>query len=352
MSNELTKADKYTGIKNLFAVNKQVIVDVMPPDTDMKRVVGGILMQIRKNPTLLQCTEQSLMICALTAATLGLETDPALNQFSLVPFGRSIQENGQWKKIKEAQAMIEYRGLIVLALRSGEVVQVNSYLVYENEIKQKLFMMEYGLDPKIIHTPSLPPSERGNIVGTYSVANFTDGTKKFHWMWLEEVYKRRDVSKAWQNDLKRRAEKKKIDPQYESPWTNWPEEMIKKTGIKGLMKTLQLSPIKSQIHRAIEIDNMAQIGQSQTALIGQEIEESGLNIEIPFSEHQHNESETATFNETDLGRSSEGGGPEQDNKESNAANTSQAKKESKKADEQLKAKKAEQKKEPEKKPIF
>lgn len=313
MSKEIAKtsADKYKGIKKLFHDSEQAIMEVMPDDTDFKRMVGGLLMQTRVNPTLLDCTGESILVCGLTVLGLGLETNPAFHQVAIVPFGRSVKVGAGWMKIKEAQVMIEYRGFITLAIQSGEVITINTYPVYENEIIEGLFTIEYGLKPNIIHKPTLRPEQRGEIAGVYAVALFRDGTTKFHYMWLEDVYKRRDVSKAWQNDLKLegyRNNGKKVDQSKFSPWTNWETEQILKTAIKGLARTLQLSPKKSQFNRAVTLDNLADVGKSQIPNLTKEIEISGIEIPGTFNETEPDPEEMVTMQDSDFGKATEGEG--------------------------------------------
>jgi recombination protein RecT len=304
MGKDLTIVEKYDGIKKLFIDREQAIIDILPDGMDVKRMIGGLMNQIQVNPALMDCTGKSLLVCGLTAFTLGLETTPALHQVALVPFNRNININNQWKKVKEAQLMIEYRGLIVLATQSGEVVTIDAYLVYENEINQGLFTIEYGLDPKVVHKPILI-GEKGKIVGTYAVAAFKSGIKKFHFMSLDEVYKRRDVSKAYQSDL--------LYKKNDSPWLAWEEDMIKKTAIKGLSKTLQLSPIKSHFNRAVTLDNLANAGKTQIPHLSKEIEMLDIEVDGTFNQIHPDDNQTATLTEDDFGNATEGvGDPQQE----------------------------------------
>jgi recombination protein RecT len=303
MGKELTVKGKYAGIKQLFIDNEKSIIDLLPPDMDVKRMIGGLMNQIQVNPSLLDCTGKSLLVCGFTAFTLGLETTPALHQVALVPFNRKVKVDGQWKHIKEAQLMIEYRGLISLAIRSGEILTVDTYIVYKNEVDQGLFSVEYGLEPNIYHKPILM-GDKGAIVGTYAVARFRDGTKKFHFMTLAEVYKRRDKSKAYQSDVKYKND--------DSPWMAWEEEMIKKTAIKGLAKTLSLSPTKTQFNRAVTLDNLADGGKSQIPHLTREAELLDIDIEGKFNDHEPDPNQIATVDQSDFGKATEGEGDPND----------------------------------------
>lgn len=293
MNKELTSTKKqFDGIKALFDDREQTILEVMPDGADLKRMVGGLMMQVRVNPGLMECTGQSLLACGLTALSLGVETNPAFHHVALVPYNNKVCLNGQWKKVKEAQLMVEYRGLIVMATNSGEVAMINAYIVYDNEIRQERFSMEYGLEPNIIHKPILNTSERGNIIGAYAVALFDNGNKKFHFMSIDEIYKRRDKSQAYQYAL---STKKK-----DSPWIEWEEEQIKKTAIRGLSSTLQLSPVKSQFNKAVALDNLADAGLSQIPYMAKEAEMSGIDVESTFNHREPDPKKTAKVNLDDI----------------------------------------------------
>lgn len=304
MSKEIaaTTPSRFDVVKGLFAKSETTIMELLPEGADLKRLVGGILMHLRINPGLLECTKESILFCGLKAFTLGLETTPELHQVALVPFNRTIKVGGQFKKIKEAQLMIEYRGFISLALQSNELISIDAYIVYENEVKERIFTLEYGLSPNITHNPNIltPPSKMGEKIGAYAVASFKDGSKKFIFMHLEDIYKRRDSSNAYQYDVKF---KKK-----DTPWLAWEDEMIMKTVIKGLARTLQLSPTKSKFNQAVGLDSLAMGGKSQIPHFAKEIELLDLDVPGTFNEAEPNPEEMATMKDSDFGKATEGEG--------------------------------------------
>jgi recombination protein RecT len=62
----------------------------------------------------------SVIKSALQAATYDLPIDPTLGYAYIVPFNNSFKdENGQWRKKKEATFVPGYKGLVQLCLRTG-----------------------------------------------------------------------------------------------------------------------------------------------------------------------------------------------------------------------------------------
>jgi recombinational DNA repair protein RecT len=126
------------------------------------------------------------------------------------------------------------RGLVTLAIRHGDVVQVDAEPVYEGDD----FDYDLGLAPRLSHRPTLDPDDDAEIVAAYAIATFSDGRKKF------KVVHRKDLAKA-------RALSK-------SPaWTQWQGEMSCKVAIKRLLKTCNLTP---EVADAIEADNSTESG--------------------------------------------------------------------------------------------
>ena len=62
----------------------------------------------------------------------------------LIPF-----KNNKKGGVYECQFIVGYKGLMLLARRSGEVANIDALTVYENDE----FDLSYGFDPALIHKP-------------------------------------------------------------------------------------------------------------------------------------------------------------------------------------------------------
>ena len=186
----------------------------LPKHINSDRFVRIAITTIRQNPKLAQCSQESLLGALMVSAQLGLEPG-TLGQCYLIPF-----ENKKLGKV-ECQFQIGYKGLIELLRRSGQLSDIYSYAVYENDD----FEITYGLSRDLKHKPNF--SDRGEIIGFYAVAILKDGAKAFEYMTKDEVLKHEEKYRkgSYKNDV----------------WNKNFEEMAQKTVVKKLLKWLPVS---------------------------------------------------------------------------------------------------------------
>jgi recombination protein RecT len=215
-------------VKN--AVNK-----VIPKHLTPEKLLQVAVTVVRRNYQLMQCTKQSLLSSVMGAAILGLELEPTLGQAYLVPFRNK-------RGFLECQLIPGYRGYITLANRSGEIESVMAEAVYTNDE----FEYELGLNPKLRHVPA--EIDRGEFKGVYTVFRHKTGEVSFEYMPKFEIEKRRGVSPA------------KDGP----AWSNWYDEMAKKTVIRHRGK---FEPVSIEFLKAKELEERAIRGESQLDLL-------------------------------------------------------------------------------------
>ena len=186
----------------------------LPKHVNSERFVRIAITTIRQNPKLVKCSQESLLGALMVSAQLGLEPG-TLGQCYLIPF-----ENKKAGTV-ECQFQIGYKGLIELLRRSGQLSDIYSYTVYENDD----FDIEYGLSRTLTHKPNF--IDRGDIKGFYSVAILKDGAKAFEYMTKDEVTKHEEKYRkgSYKNDV----------------WNKNFEEMAQKTVVKKLLKWLPVS---------------------------------------------------------------------------------------------------------------
>ena len=204
----------------------------------------------------------------MVSAQLGLEPG-TLGQCYLIPF-----ENKKAGTV-ECQFQIGYKGLIELLRRSGQLSDIYSYTVYENDD----FNIEYGLSRTLTHKPNF--DERGEIKGFYAVAILKDGAKAFEYMTKDEVTHHEEKYRkgSYKNDV----------------WNKNFEEMAQKTVVKKLLKWLPVSVeflemaakdeksfkvIDDKSTEVQEIEILENNGDIINAETGEFITESGDNKDI------------------------------------------------------------------------
>jgi recombination protein RecT len=120
------------------------------------RLMQLILTACERSDKLMAAHPQTILNCAITAATLGLEPDGMTGQMFLLPFelkGRMV-----------AQPCIGYRGYNSLAARRGCDMTITGEAVYEGDE----FDYELGTSPMLRHRKGL--GQRGRVVAAWAIA--------------------------------------------------------------------------------------------------------------------------------------------------------------------------------------
>ena len=208
------KENKSKTIFDVIQAGAKQFATALPKHINSERFVRIAITTIRQNPKLAKCSQESLLGALMVSAQLGLEPG-VLGQCYLIPF-----ENKKAGTV-ECQFQIGYKGLIELLRRSGQLSDIYSYTVYENDD----FNIEYGLSRTLTHKPNF--DERGEIKGFYAVAILKDGTKAFEYMTKDEITKHEEKYRkgSYKNDV----------------WNKNFEEMAQKTVVKKLLKWLPVS---------------------------------------------------------------------------------------------------------------
>jgi recombination protein RecT len=209
---------------------KQQIKVCLPGHLQADRVSRIALAEIRRNPFLAKCNALSLLKSVVQASTLGLEIGNNLGHAYLVPFK------------DEVTLIVGYKGLIDLARRSGQIVSIAAYPVYEND----LFEFEFGLDEKLKHIPA--KDNRGAIIAFYAYAKLQGGGYQMEVLWRSEVDAIRDSSANY------RWAKQKGKT---TIWDDHYVEMGRKTLIRRIAKYL---PMSIELQKAAAMDEKHEAG--------------------------------------------------------------------------------------------
>lgn len=200
------KPSNIPAVKQLLENNQQALQEALPKHLPVTKLIRVMVTQMSLNPKLQECTQASLVGSLLESCLYGLEPDG--RDAALVPF-----YNGK-KKTMEAKFISMYQGDLKLARRTGEVALVYAEVVREND----KFNIQKGMNPDLVHVPSL--KDAGATIGAYAVIKLKSGEADFVWMTREEIEKIRNSSKA----------------KGASPWSDWWDEMAKKTVLKRMLK--------------------------------------------------------------------------------------------------------------------
>lgn len=191
------------------------------------------LSAINRVPKLQECTLKSVLASMVKCLQMGLEPDGWLAH--LVPYK------------SECTLIPDYKGYAQLAYRSGLVKDI----VAENIFSNEEYQLDLSTGRKVLFHHPLPPSKRGEYIGSYAIARTTNGGEIGHWMWAEQVWAVRDRSASANSSY--------------SPWKHQDDQwqMTKKTAVRGGAK---LWPVSPEFRQALALDDAADTG-TQASMI-------------------------------------------------------------------------------------
>lgn len=213
MSNELTKKQDIKSLINSDTMREQ-FARALPKHLTAERFARVAITALTRTPKLADCTPTSLMKCLLDLSAMGLEPDG--RRAHLIPYGA------------EATLIVDYKGLIELIRRSGDVVSIRAETVCEKDN----FSWTNG---EVTHSVNWR-EDRGEVQAVYAEAVMKSGEKQTAVMTTKEIEAIRSRSRSGNN----------------GPWkTDW-AEMAKKTAVRRLSKML---PLSSEIMQHVERDD-------------------------------------------------------------------------------------------------
>jgi recombination protein RecT len=129
------------------------------PAGNVDRVIRVARTAFLLKPEIQRCTPQSILGAVMRACELNLEPGGALQHAYLVPYG------------SECQFQLGYRGMLVLARRSGQFKAIDARVVHEGD----RFEVYYDPEPNLRHEPS-DTLEIRKVTHAYAYARLRSGS--------------------------------------------------------------------------------------------------------------------------------------------------------------------------------
>lgn len=183
---------------------KAKVANALPDRREVERFTRVALTALQLDPDLLKHDQKSLYNSLLRCAQDGLLPDQ--REAALVVFGGKVQY------------MPMVTGLRKRAAEFG--ISIAAHVVCANDE----FHYALGFEPTVQHVPPTLDKPRGKPIGAYAVATDKSGRKYLEVMSHGEIEKVRGSSRA----------------KGAGPWTQWWEEMARKTVARRLFKSLPL----------------------------------------------------------------------------------------------------------------
>jgi len=239
MSKALTPIEDLRG--SLEKLKPQIRA-ALPGHIKADKFVRVLMTAVSTTPALVDASRSSLFGACLKLAASGLMPDG--KEAAIVTF-----------KLKDgtvqATAMPMISGILKLVRNSGDLASISPGIVCAND------EFDYWVDENgdhLKHRPNLK-EDRGDMILAYAVAITKDGAKYIEVMSKKEIEKVRNSSRAKDG----------------GPWSQWYDEMSKKTVLRRLAKRL---PMSTDIEDAVKADDemydVTPAAQTQPALDTQE----------------------------------------------------------------------------------
>lgn len=252
MANEVVKQQQtLQQLMNSGAVVKKMN-DVLGSEKKASSFISSVISVSQNNKLLRNAEPMSILSSAMVAATLDLPVVPTLGMAYLVPY----------KGVCSFQ--IGYKGILELAMRSGEFRNIIDEVVYDGQlVKKNKFTGEYIFDED-----SVKLDDKGQVkpIGVMARFDLINGYSKTIYWSLEEIEAHaKRFSQAYRSG-------------YDSPWKSDFWQMAKKTVLKSLLN--KYAPKSVAMQTALKFD------QSKVNLNSNDIRE--LNVDAFNAEYVDN----------------------------------------------------------------
>lgn len=178
----------------------------------------SVLSVVNNNKLLQNAEPKTIYSSAMVAATLDLPIQPNLGFAAIVPYG------------KQAQFQIMTKGLLQLAIRSGQYERITNAIVHKGElVKYDPFKDEYEFDAS--------KKESDEVIGFMAYFRTVGGYEKYYYMSKEEALAHgKRYSKTFNNGT----------------WKDNPDAMCLKTVLKMLLSKYGILSV--EMERALKFD--------------------------------------------------------------------------------------------------
>lgn len=263
--------------ENIIAPVRGKMAEVAEDDKSVARIANAFSIAVMQQPSILECTAESIQSELLKCAFDGLVPDG--KEAVILDYNENIAPKGKpkkWVKVANYQPMIY--GIIKRMKELGGVFSVTVDVVKEKDT----FHANRSDPSDTQHTCDHFATDRGDVVGAYCIIR-DDKERVIH----REIMSKSDIDKVQE------ASKAPKGP----AWSNWYEEMCKKAVLRRASKyiTLDNQRLRSMIER---LDHFIDLNKSH--------ESERSNPFATMTEPKQIEAEAATHNQTDASNEASG----------------------------------------------
>ena len=186
-------------------VIRRECMEFLQSEAAASRLRKLMLDAVPRNPKILECAPESVALCLMTCAELGLQPSAALGHIYLIP---------RWSKRAGGQELgfiVGYKGYLELIRRNCDVANIFASVAYRGE---EFTITVDSNGPAIHHVPSLEDIDRSPeaVLASYVVVRMNSGAVYSEWCSRSEIMERKAASGSrgfspWQTHFDRMARK-------------------------------------------------------------------------------------------------------------------------------------------------
>ena len=254
MSNQLAHKDFF----NTPAV-KQKFQEVL--NGNERQFTASLLSIVNNNNLLARASNTSIMTAAMKAAVLNLPIEPSLGFAYIVPYKQ------------DAQFQLGYKGLIQLAIRSGQFKAINSGKVYKAQFK--------SYDP-LFETLDIDFTQpEDEVYGYFATFELVNGFKKLTF-WTKEQAE---------------SHGKRFSKTYaRGPWSTDFDAMAQKTVLKSILS--KYAPLSTEMQEGLISDNQTEEVKADPIDVTPKNEDTQTLLGDLMSDEVESETEKSVDSET------------------------------------------------------
>lgn len=250
-----SESKRYQTVNDALSKRIDRVEELLPENMKGQgaRLVKRAMLTFSKNERLQACTPASFISCVLQAAECGLAIDGRLAH--AVPYNTKVKDaNGRerWEEI--AQFQPDYKGLIAVAKRTGQIIDIYGDVICENDT---FAHGRAGDVCRLEHTYDIN-QPRGKTIGAYQIIVLPGGRWRYEVMGIADLNRIQSSSKSGGK----------------GPWGTHPDEMRKKTVCKRALKMYSDDP---GLLKALEYDDLDYDDGEQQSHRGGKVGRSALN---------------------------------------------------------------------------
>lgn len=285
---------------------QRLITSTLRDQGKAQRFTAKIISAVATNPALQECEASTIVAGALLGESLDLSPAQQMGQYYLVPFKKKIKnDDGSWSQITNAAFVIGYKGMLQLAIRSGQYKSLDVRVVRKGEY--------LGCDPET-GNPQFrfgEFNEAAPVIGYMAYLEYLNGFRKVIYWSKEQMLAHADqYSQAFNAADYQRYINNEI-PQnelykYSSFWYKNFDEMACKTMLRQLISKWGVMSIEYQydghevkvdpVGRADTVENIFVPGDTDSGIDGyiseskEQISEAaidaGVKNDLPAQAHK------------------------------------------------------------------